>query len=69
MTLNEIREEMKAERAKFLNGTSDGARMHELARMAADAFNERARALAKARGMKPRLTTPQRILRQSEFLR
>lgn len=68
--LQTVRTELKDLRHRFLNGdVSVKADMEALAKEAAELYNAKAREVAKRMGVRPRLTTPDRIMRQGEFLR
>lgn len=68
--LQTVRTELKALRHRFLNGdTSAKPAMEAVAQEAADMYNTKAREVAKRMGVRARLTTADRIMRQGEFLR
>jgi hypothetical protein len=64
-----MRRDLKALRHRFYQGENVSKEMNELAAECAKAYNAKAKEVAKRMGVKPRLTTPDRILRQGEFLR
>ncbi len=64
-----MRAELKALRHRFFQGEEVQTEMYALAEECAKAYNSKAREVAKRMGVKPRLTTADRILRQGEFLR
>ena len=67
--LNDMRHELKALRHRWYKGEPVDVEMKSLAVKCAEEYNSKAREVAKRMGVKPRLTTPDRILRQCEFLR
>jgi hypothetical protein len=68
--LETVRKELKITRHKFLNGdVSVKITMDNLAIEAANLYNFKASEIAKKMNMRPRFTTPDRIMRQGEFLR
>lgn len=69
-TLDEKRREMLALRKRYYNG-DDTVKpdMYRLAQECADMANAKAKELARKHGVRPKLITPDRILRQGEFLR
>ena len=67
--LQTIRKQMLEARRRFLTTGEGRDEMMALAETAAALYNEGARRVAAKLGQRPRLTTPDRILRQGEFLR
>jgi hypothetical protein len=69
MDLDLLRRELKALRHRFFQGENVQTEMYAKAKECADLYNLKAKEVGKRMGVKPRLTTPDKILRQAEFLR
>ena len=67
MDLDLLRRELKALRHRFFQGENVQVEMMAKAKECADLYNLKAKEVAKRMGVKPRLITPDRILR-SDFI-
>lgn len=67
--LNQKRLELRDLRRRFFSGEPVKTEMMALATECADLYNAKAKEVAKRLGIKPRLTSPQRVLRHGEFVR
>ena len=62
------RRELLDLRARWLKGEPVDARMREVAREAADLYNAKAKEVAAKLGMKPRLVSPDRIMKDGRVI-
>lgn len=64
MNFEQAKTNLIAARKAWYAGTGSEADMNVAADLAAEAYNERAREIARRMGMKPRLTSARTIMRQ-----